>query len=283
MRLIEERESKRFLTQKRLPVFGLLFAGLAFTAGVSYKSAAYPGGVNEYVTDAGPFCASCHSSINQINVRNLPPEDPGRRDIAKVHYGAIRAGQGPYKDLSPEQRQTLVDALQVMDKKAAVSLSVPKTALKPGQVFQVKATVTGGDGPVVGVMLVDSDLRYQARPVASSGLFVESPPEVTGPDGKLQTTWLDRRAPGTAKNLNFVQIYGVNPQAGPSTVTYTLRAPATGGTYPLAIAFLYGSEMSTELGTVPATNSPTGKGPRGGFGGQSGRVAFSELQTVNVR
>ncbi|WP_218081474.1 hypothetical protein [Anthocerotibacter panamensis] len=244
---------------------------------------AYPGGVEEYVTDTGPFCASCHSSVTQLQVRNLLPADPGRRDIEKVHYDAIRSGQGTYKELTSEQRTMLVEQVQALDKKATVTVAVP-SSVKPNETLEIKATVLGGNGPVVGVMLVDSDLRYQARPIASSGWQILKAPVVQGPDGQPQTTWLDKRVAGTPRNLNFIQVYGITPATTQSSVvTYTLKAPSAPGTYPLAVALLYGVELGTELGTVADPNSPVGKGPRGGFGGRSGRVKFSELQTVAVR
>lgn len=244
------------------------------------QTQAYPGGVNEYVTDTGPFCASCHSSVSQVSVRNLSLDSPDRRDIEKVHYEAITQGNRAYKDLTPEQRKTLLEQIKSLDQKTSIRLEIP-AILKPGQTTQAKVTVRGGDGPVVGVMLLDSDLRYQARPIASSGWSILNTPLIVGPDGKTQTTWTDKRVVGTPKNVNFVQIYNVTAQSGTSTVTYSLRAPLTKGRYSVAIAFLYGVEVETELGSLALSNGS--KAPRGGFGGQSGRVAFSELQTITVR
>jgi len=199
--------------------------------------------------------------------------------LEKVHYEAIAKGAGPYKDLTPEQRTTLVEQIQALDKKASVNLQLPKAVI-PGAALEVKVTVTGGDGPVVGVMLLDSDLRYQARPIASSGWFILKEPVIVGPDGKPQTTWLDRRVAGSPRNLNFVQVYGIKGDGATATITYTVKAPTTNGVYPLAVALLYGVEMGTELGTVV---DGVGKGPRGGFGGRSGRVLISPLQTITVR
>ena len=60
-----------------------------------------------------------------------------------------------------------------------------------------------------------------------------------------------------------------------------MRAPAEPGTYPLAAAYLYGTEKSTVLGYT--TNAVGWKEVRGGLGGGSGRVLFSDLIRIEVQ
>jgi hypothetical protein len=63
-------------------------------------------------------------------------------------------------------------------------------------------------------------------------------------------------------------------------VVFTLRAPERPGVYPLAAAYLYGTEKSTVLGY---TTNPIGwKEPRGGTAGGSGRVLFTPVQSIKV-
>src|SRR5439155_328531 len=77
---------------------------------------------------------------------------------------------------------------------------------KPGQEAEVTANVKGGQG-VVGVFLVDTDLRFQARPLQGDGWVIVGSPKIWGGDGKEQTKWLDSRAPGLHKNLNSAIIF----------------------------------------------------------------------------
>jgi hypothetical protein len=64
-------------------------------------------------------------------------------------------------------------------------------------------------------------------------------------------------------------------------VVFTLRAPDRPGSYPLAAAYLYGTEKSTVLGYT--TNAMGFKEPRGGLAGHSGRVLFSDLLQIEVK
>src|SRR5438132_3020225 len=44
--------------------------------------------------------------------------------------------------------------------------------------------------------LVDSAIRYQARPISASGFKVVGPALVAGPNGKAQVQWAERRLRG---------------------------------------------------------------------------------------
>ena len=66
-----------------------------------------------------------------------------------------------------------------------------------------------------------------------------------------------------------------------SKVIYTLRAPDKPGDYPLVGVYFYGTEKATALGSV--THPVYGTQPLGGYGGKSGRVAFSQPLLITVK
>jgi hypothetical protein len=200
------------------------------------------------------------------------------------HYRALEDGTGPYQQMSPADRQKLLADAKLMDELASIALSVP-TSLRPGQEAQIAVTVKGGHG-VVGVFLLDTDLRFQARPIQGDGWVVVGPPKVWGGDGKEQTKWVDSRAPGLKKNLNSAIIFeqttdlaAKKPAEG--KVLWTVKAPQEPGTYSVTAVFHFGTERASSVGTV---TTPTGVTlPRGGPGGPSARIMFARPVTVTVR
>lgn len=244
----------------------------------------YPNGPLIHVSDLVPACAGCHSSMSADQVRNLPPDFAARQVVEGKHYQAILAGAGAYKDLSQADREKLVEDIKLVDANSTVSLTAPSTATR-GQNITVTVTVKGGAGPVVGVALLDSNLRYQARPIASDGWMVVGAPKVIGPDGAEQTKWVDSRAEGLRKNLSFVLVYGVKSDLATKSfpeakVTWTLRAPQEAGRYTIAAAFMYGSEKASAIGAMP--QAAGGFLPRGGGGAASGHLKFTPLATITV-
>jgi hypothetical protein len=204
--------------------------------------------------------------------------------VENKHYKAIEDGRGEYEKLSPEDRQKLLADVKLMDRNASVTLSVPAN-LKPGQEAQVTATVRGGHG-TVGVFLMESDLRFQGRPLTSDGWLIVAPPKIVGADGKEQTKWLDGRGPGLKKNLTVAIIFDQTSDLSATRfpegkVTWTVRAPRDPGSYTVAVGFAYGTEKASPLGRVA---TPTGVVlPRGGGLGPSAHLLFSKVQTVTVR
>lgn len=244
----------------------------------------YPNGPLIHVSDLAPACAGCHSSMSADQVRNLPPDFAAKQVVGGKHYQAILSGAGAYKDLSQADREKLVEDLKLLDANSTVSLSAPSTAAR-GQNITVTVTVKGGAGPVVGVTLLDSNLRYQARPVASDGWVVVGSPKVIGPDGAEQTKWVDSRAEGLKKNLSFVLVFGVKSDLAQKSfpeakVTWTLRAPQEAGRYTIAAAFMYGSEKASAIGAVPQVGG--GFLPRGGGSAPSGHLKFTPLATITI-
>jgi hypothetical protein len=163
-------------------------------------------------------------------------------------------------------------------------VSAPAT-LKPGQEAQISATVHGGHG-VVGVWLMESDLRWQGRSISGDGWFIVGAPKVVGSDGKEQTKWVDSRGPGLKKNLNAVLIFDQQADLAAKKfpegkVTWTVRAPQAPGTYTVVVAFQYGTEKASSVGSV--TTAAGAILPRGGPGGPSGHILFSKPVTVTVR
>ncbi len=134
-------------------------------------------------------------------------------------------------------------------------------------------------------MLTDCDLRYSASPVQAGGFYISAEPQVVGPDGKPQTTFLDGRAKELGRNINYVNVAGVqsDPDAGTwpvCKVTYTLVAPCKAGEYTISAAFLYGTEKSVAVGRVQAADGRTL--PAGGGTAPSGRIQFAKPVKITV-
>ncbi len=245
---------------------------------------AYNGGPLRNVTDLTPHCAGCHSSVGKEQLRAEPEAFAASQLVESKHYKAIEEGTGPYREMSPADRQKLLADVKLMDQNASATLSAPST-LKPGQEVQITATVRGGHG-VVGVWLMESDLRLQGRPISADGWFIVGAPKVWGADGKEQTKWVDSRGPGLTKNLNAVLIFDQQADLAAKKfpegkVTWTLRAPQTPGTYTVTVAFHYGTEKASPVGSV--TTAAGAILPRGGPGGPSGHILFSKPVAITVR
>ncbi len=244
----------------------------------------YAGGPLRNVTDLAPTCASCHSSFSKDQLRNEPEAFANSQIKETKHYRAIEDGSGPYQPMSPADRQKLLADVKLMDENASVTLSVP-ASLRPGQEAQVTVSVKGGSG-VVGVFLVDTDLRFQARPIQGDGWVIAGAPKIWGGDGREQTKWVDGRAPGLRKNLNSALIFEQKSDIAAKKfaegkVVWTVRAPQEPGTYTISAAFHFGSERASSVGTV---TTPAGQVfPRGGPAGASARVMFAKPATVTVR
>jgi hypothetical protein len=246
--------------------------------------AAYPGGTPSFQTDVAPYCAACHSSRDESALAGA-----GDRAAKKVaergHIAVILSGQKGYASLSETDRKTLADQIRALDQASTVTLSVP-ASVKAGEAFQVMVSVTGGSGPVVGVALVDRAHRWFARPAASAGWRSAGPPQVTGPDGQPQNEWLSKRPESAGRDISYVNITGISSDSAAqswakASVVFSLRAPDQPGSYPLAVSYFYGTEKSTVLGYT--TSSLGHKEVRGGLGGGSGRVLFSDVVQVQVQ
>jgi hypothetical protein len=243
----------------------------------------YPGGPLEDVTDAAPYCAGCHSSVDANQLRDM--EGPRVQEmLAASHIAAIKAGENAYSKLTPEQRIQLAADVEKVDANAQISLDVP-TTLHRGASFAAKVSTQGGSGPVIGVMLLDQDLRNQARAIEAEGFEIVGAPNVIGPDGKQQEQWEARRYDDLPRNLNFLVVFGVNAdlaksQFSSTKVTYNLAAPSKPGRYTICAAFLYGTEKASPLGRVEMHGHTQ---PLGGFAGKSGRIKFTELKSIEVR
>lgn len=256
---------------------------LSLTTLAAAVALADPYGPPHAVTDMGPFCASCHSSTSLAQLPDLPAEEASGETIEGKHLARIKTDPA-YKDLSATDRTALIDAIVWVDEQAFVSIQAPKQA-KHNHPIEVTVVTKGGAGPVVGVSLVDSTVRFQARPIGSSGFKVIGPAFVKGPTGKSQARWIERRVRGSDMGLATVIIDGVQGDAVTKHVpetrtTWTLRTPPEPGTFTLAAAFFYGTEKAHPLGTVMRNGRAE---PRGGTGGASGRIMFSEAFKITVK
>jgi len=265
----------------QLALVAVSVVALAFAAG---SVEAYNGGPVQLVTDLASACATCHSSMQKEQLRNLPEAMQSAQWVENKHYKQIEAGEGPYKEMTPADRAHLLADVKAMDAAASVVLAGPASA-RPGQEITVTATVKGGGGPVVGVFLLDTDIRFQTRPVTADGWIVVGAPRVIGPDGQSQTRWTDGRAEGLPKNLNSALIFNhksdlEKKEFPESKVSWTLRAPQAPGTYNLYVAFHYGSEKASPVGQVERAGTVF---PRGGPAGPSGHILFAKPVAVTVR
>ena len=258
------------------PLFIMLFIASAVAL-------ADPYGPPFAVTDMGPFCAGCHASTSLTQLPDLPPEVAQDELIERKHLSRIKTDPA-YHELSQPEREQLIAAINWMDKQASVTIRAPGQAKRNSRI-EVTVTTRGGAGPVVGVSLVDSAVRFQARPIGSSGFKVIGPALVIGPSSKPQAQWAERRLRGADMGLATVIIQGIQGDAVAKRVdetrtTWVLRTPPEPGTYTLAAAFFYGTEKAHPLGTVTQGGRPE---PRGGPDGAGGRIMFSEAIKITVR
>ena len=131
---------------------------------------------------------------------------------ASLHHQTLQSSGGrhicgvyPWNPISAR----LLEQAKKMDQNSSVQLEASAPTVAPGGTLSVTVTTKGGIGPVVGIMLLDEPLRYQARPIQGTGWFIASAPEVIGPDGKPQSKWLDRRFNKQQTNLNFILVYDI--------------------------------------------------------------------------
>jgi hypothetical protein len=244
---------------------------------------AYPGGTPTYQTDVAPFCAGCHSSIDEASLAGAG--DRATKEVAaNKHLAAVRAGEGGYGELSEADRAALVEHIQALDAASSIEVQFPPQ-VKAGESFNVTVVVTGGAGPVVGIALVDRAHRWFARPASSAGWSVVGAPTVIGQDGAPQTEWVSRRPESVGPGISYVNISGIasDPTTGSwgsAKAIFTLRAPAKPGNYPLVGVYLYGTEKASPHGYK--VNTVGWKMPRGTTSGASGRVRFSEPHMITV-
>lgn len=250
---------------------------------VATSAQGYNGGPLRNVTDLSPTCAGCHSSMQKEQLRVEPEAFAASQVVENKHYKQLEAGEGPYKEVPAADRQKLLEDVKTHDANASVTLSAA-SSVRAGQEVQVTATVRGGSG-IVGVFLLDNDLRFQSRPISADGWLIVGAPKVWGPDGREQTRWVDSRGPGLKKNLNFALIFDMASDIAAKKfpegkVTWTVRAPQDPGTYTIAVAFIYGSEKASPVGRVERAGAVF---PRGGPGGPSSHIRFSPVHQITVR
>ncbi|MBI4270190.1 MAG: hypothetical protein HY615_07630 [Candidatus Rokubacteria bacterium] len=245
---------------------------------------AWSGGPGFNVTDLDAKCAVCHASVGKEQLRLEPAGLVNSMIFENRHYKNVEAGTGPYQGMAVSDREKLLADVKVVDQNASVAISVPES-VRPGQEIQITATVKGGNG-VVGVALMDTDLRMQGRPIQGDGWVVVGPPKVWGSDGKEQTKWVDARGAGLRKNINSAIIYDrkadlAAQQFAGGKATWTVRTPQEPGSYSVTAVMFYGTEKASQVGRV---TTPTGAVlPKGGAFGASGRIMFAKPVTVTVR
>lgn len=248
--------------------------GSLFAATLPLASHAYPNGPEQYVTDMLPACASCHAVRDKATMPEMPDSYAESELPGAKHYATVRAQlpPSPYLELTEEEKALLIQTAEQIDNDATVTITGP-AEVEPGTKITVTIKARGGNGPAIGLMLVDKPYRYQARPVTADGWQVADEPQVKGQGDQVQTTWLDKRIEGTPRNLGFVlvmdQRYDPEKKVLPEgEVTYTLIAPVKPGDYTLTAAFLYGTENASHSAV---------------FQRPSGRLMFSAPLAIRVR
>lgn len=247
------------------------------------RTLAYPNGPIWYVTDVAPYCAGCHASTSEKQIPEHPKEFVAKWTIEGKHLVDFEKGEA-YKNMSPADKEKLLAVVKQVDSNASVKLEAPQT-VKRGESLTVRVKARGGAGPTIGLALVDNDLRFQARPIGSTGFKIVKPAKIIGPDGKEQTKWHELRYKKLDDNLNFALVFGIHADPehnryDQAEVEWTLRAPTDPGTYTMAAAFFYGTEKASPIGTIEQFGQ---KLPKGGFLGHSGRVMFSDVHTITVQ
>lgn len=267
---------KRFLA--------LVSVSAALCLAAAPPAGAWSGGPLLNVTDIEAKCAVCHSSVGKEQLRLDPPGLQSGWVFENRHYKPVEDGTGAYQGMAPADRQKLIADIKVMDQNASVAISAPES-LRPGQEAQITVTAKGGS-EVIGVALMDSDLRNQGRAVQGDGWLIVGPPKVWGSDGQEQTRWVDRRGAGLRKNINSAVIFDRKADLtamrfAEGKVTWTVKAPQEPGTYSVTAVMFYGTEKASPVGAV---TTPAGTVlPKGGAFGNSGRIVFAKPVTVTVR
>src|SRR3989454_10643118 len=182
-----------------MPTLSLVMIGAAVAL-------ADPYGPPYAVTDMAPFCATCHASASPAQLQGLPADVAAGETIDGKHLSRIKTDPA-YRDLSPADREQLIAAIKWVDEQASVTIKAPFQARRNSQI-EVTVVTRGGAGPVVGVSLVDSAIRYQARPISSSGFKVVGPALVAGPDRETQGDGGRRRRPGGGTGSHTPPIAG---------------------------------------------------------------------------
>lgn len=261
-----------------------LLAAWALLVATASGAGAWPGGPLFNVTDFDAKCAVCHSAVGREQHRLESPAFAASQAFEARHYKPIDDGTGAYQGMAPADRQKLLADVKVVDQNASVALSMPDS-VRPGQEIQITVTAKGGTG-VIGLALMDADLRQQGRGIEGDGWFFVGAPKIWGSDGAEQTRWIERRGAGLRKNINSAVIFDQKPDLAAGKLpggraTWTVKAPPEPGTYAVVAVMFYGTEKASPVGSV---TTPTGQVlPKGGMFGPSGRVMFSKPVTVTVR
>src|SRR6266571_7281486 len=93
-----------------MPTLSLVMIGAAVAL-------ADPYGPPYAVTDMAPFCAACHASTSLAQLSDLRPEIAMTETIEEKHLKQIRTGAA-YKDLTPTERESLINAVKWVDEHA---------------------------------------------------------------------------------------------------------------------------------------------------------------------
>ena len=258
----------------------------AITLGtLSTMASAYPGGTPDFQTDVTPYCAACHSSIDEDALLGVPADRSAAEVAERKHLALVAGGAKKYAALSEGDRAKLVELIRAVDKNSTIELDYPPQ-VAPGETFQVTVRLTGGAGPVVGTGLIDRAHRWYAKSAATAGWQVVGAPTVIGAKGQPQSDWLNRRPERQGRNISYVDVTGWKSDAASGRwakgkVIYTLRAPEQPGDYPLVGFYLYGTETAVAMAT--RMDETYGDQPLGGYAGKSGRVKFTDEHVITVK
>jgi hypothetical protein len=95
------------------------------------------------------------------------------------HLPPLKERREAYTGMSDEDAKKLLEHVQAVDRQTSVTLESPESA-KPDETIEVTAAFKGGAGPVVGVMLLDNNLRWESRSPSADGWLILSAPKIVG-------------------------------------------------------------------------------------------------------
>src|SRR2546423_1477187 len=131
----------------RKVVYGIAVAGLglAVVLVLPHVAWSYPSFQRlPHVSDAEPFCAGCHASINESYHPELPAEASKAQGYTTKHYKALEEGAGAYKAVEPEQRKQLLEQAKKIDENSSVQLGASAPTVAPGGTITITVTTKGG-------------------------------------------------------------------------------------------------------------------------------------------
>lgn len=110
-----------------------VMVGLALYGMTNPVAQAYPNGPGIYVTDAAPFCASCHAAMKADYMPEMPAEFAKGETPENKHYAAVNATMppSPYFELTSAVKAAIVDEARFIDEHTTIRSAAKTASRKP--------------------------------------------------------------------------------------------------------------------------------------------------------